>query len=485
MASEQTGVKTISKTFDANSANSSLQVADAVIVSVDTRGFSLARELALKGWKTVVIELSGSYFASETEWPDRLGPFLSWETEGHEPVDSSGSPLRTNYASVWLPSGPISFGGRMAEAGAAHLKLRYGILQDGKKADTLEKGWPSALARSAVASRLARRENYLESVGGKEPLALPLTDPVKEKVSAEAIARSRRERAMAAGVRVLDAEQIVAVRLSDGRVDRIEFQTKTAILVERTRSLVWMLSEEESKRVEFVGPDVPLEQFFFSGRTEPLMAWWRSRLAVRGLKNASMRTLTRVPETPPHVLMVGTVERPWTHDNLIALEVVEVSAQMRVFDVWTRIPYWARADHVYRDEQRLLMQQRLADRLVGCELVWVTPSPLALTSNAIRLPHIIYADGSVPVRERLENICFAGPETWVGVGLLGLRPMELGWLHRLEGMRMQWDPVARLQASRLERLKYNLKHLGRWGRSKQIDRGPSDRTNDKSGEATP
>jgi hypothetical protein len=365
------------------------------------------------------------------------------------------------------------------------LKLRYGIQAADKKADTLEKGWPAALARSAVASRLARRENYLEAVGGKNALALPLQDPVKEKVSAEAIARSRRERALAAGVRVLDAEQIAAVRLSDGRVDRVEFQTKTGLLVERTRSLVWMLSEEESKRVEFVGPEVPLERFFYVGRTEPLMAWWRSRLAVRGLKSATARTLTRVPETPPHILMVGSVERPWTHDNLIALEVVETTPQMRVFDVWTRIPYWARADHVYRDEQRLLTQHLLADRFVGCELVWVTASPLALTSNAIRMPHVIYADGSVPVRERLENICFAGPETWGGVGLLGLRPMEVMWLRRLEGMRIQWDPVARLQASRMERLKYNLKHLGRLGRSKPSDRSPSDRGNDKSGDATP
>ncbi|CAN5647377.1 hypothetical protein BH10BDE1_BH10BDE1_12050 [soil metagenome] len=481
MASEKTELN--------SSSTASLQVADAIIVSVDTRGFSLARELALKGWKTVVIELSGSYFASETDWPDRLGPFLSWETEGHEAVDSHGAPLRTNYASVWLPSGPISFGGRMATSGVAHLKLRYGISSEDKKVDTLEKGWPFALARSALASRLARRENYLEAVGGKNALALPLQDPVKEKVSADSIARSRREQAIRAGVRVLDAEQIVAVRLSDGRVDRVEFATSSGVLVERTRSLVWMLSEEESKRVEFVGPDVPLEQFFDGGRTEPLMAWWRSRLAVRGLKRATSRTLTRVPETPPHVLIVGAVERPWTHDNLIALEVVEVTPQMRVFDVWTRIPYWARADHVYRDEQRLLIQHRLADRLVGCELVWVTPSPLALTSNAIRLSHVIYADGSVPLREKLENICFAGPESWAGIGLLGLQPMEAVWMRRLEGMRLQWDPVARLQASRVERLKYhlnnNLKNLGRLGRSKKSDRGSKDRTENHSGEATP
>lgn len=460
MASAKTSLGT-------NQANASLQVADAVIVSVDTRGFSLAEKLARQGWKTVVIELSGSSFNSEIEWADRLGPFLAWELEGGEAVDREGRPLRADYASLWLPSGPIALGGRRAEAGTAHLSIRYGVSLEDKKPATLEKGWPMALARSLVASRLAARETYLEPAGGKfslkstVDLKLPLEEPVKKKVSAEAVARSRREAALAAGARILEAEQIAAVRLSDGRIDRVEFQTSDGLLIERTRSLVWMLSEEESKRVEFVGPDVPLEEFFEAGRSEPLMAWWRNRLAVRGLKRAASRTLTRVPETPPQVVVVGSIERPWTHDNLVLLEVVEETSQMRVFDVWTRIPYWARVDHVYRDEQRLLIQHLLSDRLVGCDLVWVTPSPLALTAPAIRMPHVLYAETSVPAKGRLENICFAGPETWMGIGLQGLRPMEPIWLQQLEGMRIQWDPVARMQASRLDRFKYALKKIGR------------------------
>lgn len=446
-------------------ASASLQVADVIIVSVDTRGLSLARALALKGWKTVVIELSGSSFNSEIEWGDRLGPFLAWEAEGSEAVDREGRPLRTEHASLWLESGPVAFGGRRAEAGAEHLRVRYGISPDSASAASLEKGWPTAMARSLVSSRLSSREKFLQNLGtrflSKVDFKLPWDEPVKKTVSADAIARARRESAIAAGARVLEAEQISAVRLSDGRVDRVEFKTVTSSLVERTRSLVWMLSEEESNRIEFVGPDVPLNEIFKKGSSEPLMAWWRNRLAVRGLKNSSERSLTRVPATPPHIVVVGSIERPWTHDNIVLLDAVETTPQMRVFDVWTRIPYWARVDHVYRDEQRLLVQNLLSDRFVGCELIWVSPSPLALTAPAIRLAHILYGEASVPAEGLPENICFAGPETWPGVGLRGLRAMETVWLDQLEAMRIGWDPVARLQAGPMERFKYSLKKLAK------------------------
>ena len=430
-----------------------------MIVSVDTRGFGVACELAHRGWKTVVIELSGSAFNSETEWGDRLGPFLSWEPENKSTAEPKASDAVKNYGALWLESGPVAFGGPRAASGAAHLKNRYGASIEEKKTRTFERGWPMALMRSVLSSRLALREKFLEPVDGKFQmpidLKLPLGNVVKSKMNADAIAKSRRDQALAAGVRVLDAEQITDVRLSDGRVDRIEWRSKSGTAVERTRSVVWMLSEEESRRAEFVGPDVPLEALFETGSSEPLMAWWRNRIAVRGLKSSTSAVLNRGPETPPFLLLLKSIERPWSHDNLVALESVEPSKTMRVFDVWTRIPYWSRADHVYRDEQRLLIQRFLSDRFVGCELVWVSPSPLALTGSAIRLAHIVYSETSRPARARLGNICFAGPETWPGVGLRGLEPMEPLWIAQLEKIRLYWDSVARLKASRIERWKYS------------------------------
>jgi hypothetical protein len=429
----------------------SLQIADTVIVSTDTRGFALARKLARRGWKTVVIELAGAAVSQEAEWADRMGPFLGWELESDEAVDHDGKPVRNHYASFWLPSGPVAFGGQEAKAGAAHLRIRYGVGESTggglfASKGLLESNWPDVMMKSVVASRLTRRESYLR----QGFLRLPMEEPIKRKVSAEAVARSRRELATLMGVRILDAEHITALRQSDGRVDRIEFKSKSGeVFTERTRSLVWMLSEEESRRAEFVSSEVPLNRILQGGRVEPLMAWWRSRIAVRGLKNAQSTALARTPETPPHLVVVGSLERPWTHDNMLLMDLVEENDSMRVYDVWARIPYWSRADHVYRDEQRTLAQKLLEDRFAGCELMWVTPSPLALTDAAIRMPHILYAEGTVAAKEILKNICFAGPETWNGVGFQGLSPMEDGWIKTLEKLRVEWDPAALVKEGRL------------------------------------
>ncbi len=447
MASDSTAVGSVA-------IDSSLQVADAIIVSVDTRGFHLATQLARQGWKTVVIELTGLAANADLEWSDRMGPFLPW-------VGAPQSGETAHHAAMWMASGPITFGGFKADASRAHLALRYGVDGDAKKSATLENSWPEVMMRSLIASRLVRREAYLDDLAAKKEMRVPFEAPIQDRVQAAVCARLRRADAVAAGVRVLEADQLSAVRLSDSRADRIEYRNQDGLFQERMRSMVWMLSEEESRRAEYVGSGVPLEELFHAGRAEPLMAWWRSRLAVRGQKSASSATLANVPETPAHITVVGSIERPWTHDNVALLDLVEESPQMRVFDVWIRIPYWARADHVYRDEQRLLVQELLSDRFVGCELVWVTPSPLALAAPSVRMPHVVYGESTVPARGRVDNLCFAGPETWPGVALLGLQKMEDEWIRELERMRIQWDPVARLQASRVERFKHTLKNIGR------------------------
>jgi hypothetical protein len=195
-----------------------------------------------------------------------------------------------------------------------------------------------------------------------------------------------------------------------------------------------------------------------------LMAWWRNRFAVKGLSNSRFKTLHRLPYTPPVVIAVGSIERPWTHDNLLVLDQVEKTteknSEMSVFDVWMRIPYWARADHVYRDEQRVFANQLLSDRFPGTQTLWVTPSPLGLTEPAVRLPHILYShDTGIPAA-KLQNICFAGPESWQGVGLLGLEERQELWLSTLETMRIQWDPAARVKSSRIEKLKFAIRNIG-------------------------
>lgn len=447
----------------------SLQVADVVLVSTDTRAFGVAKKLAERGWKTVVIELSGGQLNKDLDWSDRLGPYLAWNSLN--PSDSQTE----NFASVWLPSGPIEFAGLHSEHGRKHLSLRYQVAEASHSDGHFRNGpslgpnkgpnkwpnmWPEALRRSLFSSRLKRREVFLDSRSA-DP-GLPWTQPVAAAVQAEQVAFGRREEALKVGVRILDGEQITGVRLSSGHIDRIDFRTRVGdVLRERTRSVVWMLSLEESQRADFAASEVPLENMFRTPPiTEPLMAWWRNRFAIKGLSNSRFKALGKLPYTPPVVIVVGSIERPWTHDNLLILDQVEKNSAMSVFDVWMRIPYWARADHFYRDEQRVFANQLLRDRFPGTETLWVTPSPLGLTAPAVRMPHILYShDTGIPA-VKLQNTCFAGPESWQGVGLLGLEGREDHWLSLLEQMRIQWDPVARVKASRIEQIRFAIRNVG-------------------------
>jgi hypothetical protein len=434
--------------------HASLQVADVVLVSTDTRAFGFAKKMAERGWKTVVIELSGGQLNKDLEWPDRLGPFLAWNSLN--PAEESTS---DDFAAVWLPSGPIQFAGPHLEHSQNHLSLRYQV------GDGASNSWPEALRKSLFSSRLKRREVFLDSRSNTDP-GLPWTRPVSKTVQAEQVAFGRREEALKAGVRILDADQITGIRLSSGHIDRIDFRSRAGeILQERTRSVVWMLSLDESQRADFAAAEVPLESMFRTPQiTEPLMGWWRNRFAVKGLTNSRSAALARLPYTPPVIIAVGSIERPWTHDNLLVLDQVEnkieKKSEMSVFDVWMRVPYWARADHVYRDEQRVFANQLLSDRFPGTETLWVTPSPLGLTAPAVRMPHILYSHDTGSPGAKLQNICFAGPESWQGVGLLGLEAKEAGWLSSLEQMRIQWDPAARVKASRLEQLKFAIRNIG-------------------------
>ncbi len=422
--------------------SASMQVADVILVSTDTRGFELAASLAKKGWKTVVLELDGGPLNKYLELEDRFGPFASYSDSAKAFEDGEAT------GSLWLKSGPVALAGPRTEVGSAHLSNRYG----------LDRVWVKALSRSLLASRLKRREAFLDSAGPAEP-EIGWQRGVRPLLNVSELAAFRRKNALASGVRILDVDQILDIRIRDGRMDRIELRTVDGkVLQERTRSAVWLLSLEESQRTEFVNAKVSVSTLLSQPSIlEPLMGWWRSRLVVSGLKSKAAPTgLRKPPEMPSHLVFVGSLERPWTHDNVMALDLVEKTEEILVYDVWMRLPYWSRADHVYRDEQRMLAKQQLAERLPGCEIEWVTPSPIGLSEASIRMPQILYSHDSKPPKSVVRNMCFAGPEVWRGVGLVGLELCENDWIKELEGLRMDWDPAARVHASRVQKLKYKV-----------------------------
>ena len=79
-----------------NSESGSLQVADVVIVSVDTRGFGLARRLALQGWKLT----------------DETAKIAGYDCKKATCTNKDNKAVIAWYAeTIPVSTGPMSFGG--------------------------------------------------------------------------------------------------------------------------------------------------------------------------------------------------------------------------------------------------------------------------------------------------------------------------------------------------------------------------------------
>lgn len=428
------------------------EISDVVIVSTHGRGWGLGCRLAERGWRVVVLEIEprpGQPSGKEMEAIDRLGPFVSW-------VSTAESSESDAYATLWLPDGPVSWGGPTAAQGFRRLRDEYGVdwdevkrVTDGGRGLELSTTWPLALARSVGAAKFARRQYWLQQPA--DCFALPMAEPLRVRQRGDEAARFetlQRDRLLKLGGRWREVARVRQVRTAQGHADLVEAESAAGeSVIERTRSIVWMLSEEESLREEFFIDPARVGDFLSFGSVRPELGWWRNRLSIRDLEDG--QNFVR-PHLPAMVFMISTIERPWTHENLLVLERVEQSAGRSVFDLWMRIPFWSRADHVYRDELRRRAEGLLRQRLPRLELEWLTPSPISLTEPAIRLSCPVYAADSVPARSRASNLVFAGPETWRGVGLIGACDAEADWIESLERMRREWDRQARAQREEVQ-----------------------------------
>ena len=425
------------------------EVSDVVIVATQGRGWSLACRLAERGWRVVVLEIDSRPRRSsgpELEAIDRLGPFVSW-------VSDAASSEVDAYAALWLPDGPVSLGGPTTAQGFRRLSDEYGVdwpevhrLAEGQRGSDLAAAWPLALARDIGSAKFAQRQFWLQQ--SEDCFALPLAEPLSVRQRGDEAARfeaTQRDRLLKRGGRWREVARIKQVRTAQGHVDLVEAEVVTGVetrvesVIERSRSVVWMLSEEESMREEFCVDPSQVADFLAVGSVRPELGWWRNRLSLRDLGDG--QNFVR-PYLPALIFMISTIERPWTHENLMVLERVEQTAGHFVFDLWMRIPFWSRADHVYRDELRRRAGDLLRDRLPRVELEWITPSPLSLNDPAIRFSCPVYAADSVPAQPKAGNLVFAGPETWRGVGMIGARDAESDWIAKLELLRRDWDRQA-------------------------------------------
>lgn len=165
--------------------------------------------------------------------------------------------------------------------------------------------------------------------------------------------------------------------------------------------VVWMLSSEESY---FVAPKIA-KRLFPVGAVEPEWCWVRYRLK-----------LAECPERnslPLHMVVLGQVMEPWTHQNLMTMQRTALEDQ---FDVWIRIPNVQRFNKEYlriRGEKILeILRQRLPLALPEIQSY---PQEFYYTYSQIGpSPFPVYGEGEHSRRHKksFQNVFLDSAEIW-------------------------------------------------------------------------
>ena len=453
------------------------QMADVVIVSVFGRGNWLACELATRGWKTTLVDVSGRMGDWSPE--DSEGPFGFFDA-----ADLSASQkLRLQHEreslvvphglSIWTKKGPIEFRSEMTPHLMTQQKVEPVVAQylhqksmptreserDRKAIEAMpfEKSWLAHFAHQM--SSTIFNENHLALNEG-------LPQPVFEVLSMRRLTRAGLERSLAAcraaGVVVLANANVTDIRLNQRLLDAIEVQGEQAGAL-RGRAYVWMLSGEESLRFM-----TPIHSTLFpNGTMGPDWYWSRFRVELRGRTYDS--------QLSPWTALIEDPFLPWTHTNYMIMRTIDgrsmdgpmdgpmdgleseepLGSGYRQLDIWMRLPMWARFDFNYLQDMQHEMEKILNRRLPQADVVTsVMPVEFRISRERLGPPRFpVYSIENHGRTEMLDvaNLLFDGPELWTTLDALGQMRHHSQIFAKLEAIKAAWDQADRKAALAAEK----------------------------------
>lgn len=437
-------------------------VADVVIVSIYGRGNWLASELAGRGWKVSLVDVSEKM--GEWEPEDCETPFGMFETSDLIPSqstrlsDEGESVVLPNGMTILLPDGPIEFKGELTshqlerrEWSTKHrtrqktedqfyVQNHIGPLVEGylRWNDAPEKDKRNLRRLLSVRpfeetwlAHLAHQMASTKFVENSEGLSLEWPSPLFSNFVIRQVTASSWQKGLKAcqlaGVKVRAHAGVRDMRRSGRLFDAIEVQDDRSG-VERGKSLVWMLSSSETAYL----PGVTFSSLFPRGETKPAWYWTRFKVAIEGRFFEDL--------LPLHAVMIEDVFLPWSHSNLLILR---KRAEGKELDVWMKVPIWARTDKGYLSALRFEVEEVLRNRFPQS-----SPRVIGLPPETkVSLDHLgpprfpVYECGDWEKHHPLKapNIFFDGPETWVTMDWLGMYRRQNKTLLRLEKLKSYWD----------------------------------------------
>ena len=396
---------------------------DVALISVFGRSHWLASELAEKGLKVALVDVS-SHMGRWTpeDWEGPFGLFhadvfsasqkerLS-EDDYHESIDEGFV--------LWLKSGPIDLKGPLASFWMEKYNLKgplltylsaYDNLSTAEKKD-LQQGlakWPYQQKWFALLAHQLARHVYIpneEALSYGRPLSL------FSPYSVRRVSRRGLEKSLSwceqKGVKVYQNVQVVDMQKENKSCAAIEIQSSHSEIL-NSHHFIWSLSSEETYRF----PNKFSETFFPSGPTESQWCWMRFRIK---LKDTSATNIL-----PLKFMMIKDLHLPWTHENMC---LVQKTVQEHTFDVWLRIPTQHRFQKAYLENVKDEIIGFMADRIPDSDPTLIDmPQDYHYEYSELGAPRFPVYD---PValkklsKAPFENVYYDGPEYWKNLDWAG------------------------------------------------------------------
>jgi hypothetical protein len=387
-----------------------------ILVSAFGRDHWLAAALAQEGIKTTLIDVSPQLGV----WPveDIEGPFGFYRNEkiSESQLESlySANPFEEvpNGFTLWLPEGPIEFKGPLTKFKIEKMSLIQSVkdvffssFQD-KSLKLLYKNISEFSFKKTWLLHFAHQfagTTYVPSVRAAEVgQSLPLLSPflVRRASSRAGLERSL-EWLRSKGVDVIQPQQLMDVSFGNSRtVSGFEISGVKQGLF-RLEQLVWALTSEETYFLsERLG-----KYFFPEGALESEWCWIRFRV---GLSECFERE-----SLPLHSVILGEIDSPWTHENLIVMQRTSLQNQ---FDMWMRIPTVQRFNKEYLTHRGERMQRHIKSKMpLSDPQILMFPQEYYYTYaqlGAPRFPVYSEKDQARRGKNHFKNVRLNSPEDW-------------------------------------------------------------------------
>lgn len=379
---------------------------DVVVVSAFGRGHWLASEFAREKMKVLLVDVTSRL----GQWPveDGEGPFGLTRVDRFEQSFlerlNNDDPIENceNGWTLWLKQGPFEFKGPLTRFQAEKMKWPASWLENMAKGESIPAMpgrafldvWPVALAHQLAATHYRPAVQALD--GGK---ALPFAASFGvRQASRQGLARNL-EWLREKGVTVTDKTEILDVSMKSRReISGLELKGDLSGVV-RAEFFAWTLTGGETK---FLSPKLA-EVIYPGGTAAPSWCWVRYRLSVKNEPE--------VQRLPLHTVVIGDLEYPWTHSNVII--VVKTLSEGRL-DAWIRIPAAQRFNKDYLDEHGRRIVKALSERVpTAAPEVQSLPQEASYTAQDLGEPRVPLWDASIAPwkgRASMANLFFESPE---------------------------------------------------------------------------